>query len=77
MIATQHTIVRRRPWRLAIGLAIALLAALAGLRGAAPTKRERWSASRPPTGWAALWAYGIRTIVDLRHADERAAGVAP
>jgi protein-tyrosine phosphatase len=27
-------------------------------------------------GWAALWAYGIRTVVDLRHADERAAGAA-
>ncbi|WP_222850255.1 tyrosine-protein phosphatase [Allosaccharopolyspora coralli] len=22
------------------------------------------------SGWAAAWAYGVRTVVDLRHADE-------
>lgn len=25
-------------------------------------------------GWAAAWAYGVRTVVDLRDADERARG---
>lgn len=27
-------------------------------------------------GWAAAWAYGVRTVVDLRHADECAQGLA-
>jgi protein-tyrosine phosphatase len=29
------------------------------------------------TGWAAAWAYGVRTVVDLRHADERWPELAP
>jgi hypothetical protein len=28
-------------------------------------------------GWAAAWAYGVRTIVDLRHAEERRPDSAP
>jgi protein-tyrosine phosphatase len=28
-------------------------------------------------GWAAAWAYGVRTVVDLRDADERAPDRAP
>jgi hypothetical protein len=29
------------------------------------------------TGWAAAWAYGVRTVVDLRNADERGPDVVP
>jgi protein tyrosine/serine phosphatase len=28
-----------------------------------------------PAGWAAVWDYGVRTIIDLRRTDERAANV--
>jgi len=28
-------------------------------------------------GWAAAWGYGVRTVVDLRDADEREPDLAP
>lgn len=52
---------------------------LGGLGQIKPGAVVRMEAPRRLTeaGWAAAWAYGVRTVVDLRDADEREPDCAP
>jgi protein-tyrosine phosphatase len=52
---------------------------LGGLGQIRPAALVRMEAPRrlSEAGWAAVWAYGVRTIVDLRGADEGDPDLAP